>query len=426
MKHDIKIAVFGLGFVGLTTAIGFANHGFTTYGYEILSEKVLQLQQGCIPFFEKDLEENLENVLHKTLFITNKLQEALLDTDIIFYCIGTPMDKDGNANLSYICEALRQTSANIGLCKKQPILIIKSTVPPSSSQEIFIPFLHQSGIDVNQDSKSQAFLINNPEFLREGHAYHDFMNPDRIIIGTNNQSYLERVKTVYKPFNAPMFFTTLNSAEFIKYLSNTLLATNISFANEMSMIAQTIGDIDIKQSFQILHRDKRFHGSPSGITNYIYPGLGFGGYCLPKDTLALSKKASEKGLETNILNSVLKTNEKILDYYITKIQNEVTIDQKIIILGLSFKPLSDDVRDSKSATLIQKLLDMGYHNIYAYDPIATENFKATYSLPISYTKHLDETIKNDQCLIIVATAWPEFKQIHFNENQKILDLRFYL
>ena len=227
-------------------------------------------------------------------------------------------------------------------------------------------------------------------------------------------------KIAAKLYNVPILFSTLNTAEFIKYLSNTMLAVNISFANEMSMIAQNIGDIDIKKSFEILHQDKRFHGNPAGIASYIYPGLGFGGYCLPKDTLALHKKAKEKNFDAKILQSTLKTNDEILEFYVQKISSEVPKDKKLCILGLSFKPNSDDVRDSKSAALIKGLLQAGYSNIIAYDPMAIEVFKNTYNLNINYAQNLQEAIKDS--IIIIATAWEEFRDILNQDN--IYNLRF--
>ena len=419
MSSDIKISVFGLGFVGLTTAVGFANQGFRTFGYEINKEKLQMLQNKQIPFYEEGLQDALNKTLNTTLFLSHNPEEVLQDSDIIFYCIGTPMGDDGSADLNYLLQALKTTITHLSKCKTKPILVIKSTVPPSTTQNIFVPFLQSLNIRVNQGDQSDIILINNPEFLREGFAYSDFMNPDRIVIGAPHP--LDKIKTIYKPFNAPILFTNLNTAEFIKYLSNTTLAMQISYANEMSMIAQKIGDIDIKYAFKTLHQDKRFSGNPANITSYIYPGLGFGGYCLPKDTLALHKKAQENGFETKILKSILETNEDVLDFYIKKICLEISKDKKIGVLGLSFKPKSDDVRDSKSSILIQSLLKNNY-SIIAYDPMANEIFKETYRLPISYAQSANDLLKEaDVC--IIATAWEEFKNINFS-NKILYNLRF--
>lgn len=415
----MKIAVFGLGFVGLTTALGFAKKGFEVFGYEIDEKKVNSLKDLKIPFYEKDLDETLKEFLGKNFTITADITQALKDVNVVFYCIGTPMSEDGSANLSFLLKALKDTATNISLCAKKPVLVIKSTVPPSSSQEVFLPHLLSLNLKENED----FILANNPEFLREGFAYDDFMNPDRIVIGSKDSKSIKELELLYKPFNAPIHFVSLNSAEFIKYLSNTTLSLNISYANEMSMIAQVVGDIDIIKAFSILHKDKRFSGNPAGISSYLYPGMGFGGYCLPKDTLALYKKAKDAGYEAKILSNILSVNEEILNFYVDKIQNEVSKDENIGILGLSFKAQSDDVRDSKSATLIKKLLDLGFRNIYAYDPIANEIFKNTYDFKISYENSL-ESIKNKCKVLVLATAWDEFKTLLNDKDKKIYNLRY--
>lgn len=415
----MKIAVFGLGFVGLTTAVGFAKKGFEVFGYEIDENKAKALNELKIPFYEKDLDSALKDVLGVKLKITSDIKEALKNAKIIFYCIGTPMSDDGSADLSFLLTALKDTAANISLCDKAPILIIKSTVPPSSCKEVFIPHLQNLGLDAEKD----FILANNPEFLREGFAYDDFMNPDRIVIGSKDSKSIKELELLYEPFTKDIFFTSLNTAEFIKYLSNTTLSLNISYANEMSMIAQVVGDIDIIKAFSILHKDKRFSGNPAGISSYLYPGMGFGGYCLPKDTLALYKKAKDVGYEAKILKDILAVNEEVINFYANKLKNELSQDENIGILGLSFKPQSDDVRDSKSATFIKKLLELGFRNIYAYDPIANEIFKNTYDFKISYENSL-ESIKNKCKVLVLATAWDEFKTLLNEKDKKIYNLRY--
>ncbi|EAL0162421.1 UDP-glucose dehydrogenase family protein [Campylobacter jejuni] len=416
---SLKIAVFGLGFVGLTTAVGFAKKGFEVIGYEIDKNKASLLNNGEIPFYEEGLSEALNSVLEKQLKITNNVQEALKEARMIFYCIGTPMGEDGSADLSFLLGALKTTAENLTLCQKEPILVIKSTVPPSSCQDIFIPHLKSLGVVVGKE----CHIVNNPEFLREGFAYSDFMDPDRVVIGTQNGQIFKELEDLYKPFNAPVFFTSLNTGEFIKYLSNTTLSLNISYANEMSMVAQSIGDIDIINAFKILHNDKRFSGNPAGITSYLYPGMGFGGYCLPKDTLALYKKSKDKGYEAKILNDILKVNDEILDFYANKIDKEVSKEENIAILGLSFKPGSDDIRDTKSATLISKLVKLGFKNIYAYDPIANEIFAKTYDYKIHYEANLNDII-NKCNVLIIATAWQEFRPSINKQNKIIYNLRW--
>lgn len=418
----MKVAVFGLGFVGLTTAVGLAkkcvDNSIKIIGYEIESSKCQMLQNNQIPFFEEGLNQALKEVQGKNLTLTHDIKLALKDTKVIFYCIGTPMDQDGSADLSHILSALKTFAQNITLCEKKPILVVKSTIPPSSSSEVFIPFLESLGLQKEKD----FVLANNPEFLREGFAYDDFMNPDRILIGSQDSQTINELENLYKPFKAPIVFTNLNTAEFIKYLSNTTLSMMISYANEMSMIAQTIGDIDIPKAFKTLHTDKRFYGNPAIIVSYLYPGMGFGGYCLPKDTLALNKKAQDKGYKADILQNIIRVNEKILDFYLAKIKQETNESDRIAVLGLSFKPLSDDVRDSKSFSLIQKLISSGFKHIAAYDPIAIESFKETYALEIDYFYDLDNILK-DSDVFIIATAWDEFKNIPI-KGKKVYNLRY--
>ena len=408
----MKIAVFGLGFVGLTTAVGFANKGFEVFGFEIDKNKIKSIKKAKAPFFENGLDSALQAVINKNLHITDNIKEALDSVDIVFYCIGTPMSKDGSADLSYLLEALKMSAKNIKLCKESPIFVIKSTIPPSSLKEVFLPFLKNLGLVENKD----FILANNPEFLREGFAYDDFINPDRIVIGADFE--IKKLKELFANFNAPIFFVKPNTAEFIKYLSNTMLSMMISYANDMSVIAQHIGDIDIKRAFEILHLDKRFFGNPANITSYIYPGMGFGGYCLPKDTLALYKKSKMQGYESKLIKGILEINDRIIDFHINSINENLS--ENIGILGLSFKPNSDDVRDSKSYILIKKLLDKGYKNIHVFDPISNDIFNKTYKLDIKYHSSLDSIMQSCKSLII-STAWSEFKSL----DSKFVDKKIY-
>ena len=411
----MKVAIFGLGFVGLTTAVGFANRGIKTIGFDIDKNKIDMLRGLKLPFFENGLQKALKNAMGKNLAITDDIKIALDSVDMVFYCIGTPMDKDGSANLTYILDALKDSAKFIKMCKEKPIFIIKSTIPPASLKEVFLPFLCDLGLRENID----FMLASNPEFLREGFAYDDFINPDRIIIGADFE--IAKLREVYANFDAPIFFVSPNTAEFIKYLSNTMLSMMISYANDMSIIAKSIGDIDIKRAFEILHLDKRFFGNPANIVSYIYPGMGFGGYCLPKDTLALYQQSKTKGYESKLLNEVLDINDRIMDFHIDSIIEDFDVD--IGILGLSFKPNSDDIRDSKSYILIKKLMDRGYRYIHAYDPIANDIFHNTYRLGIKYHSSLDSILQSCKCLI-VATAWREFRDLESKCDKKIYNFRY--
>lgn len=415
------ITVLGLGFVGLTTALGFAEKGFKVFGYDVNKEKTSLLTEKKIPFYEEGLQEVLEKNLAKNFIITSDLNFAIENSKIIFLCVGTPSDEDGKADLKYIKSAIDDILKNLPK-KNKKIIVIKSTIPPSTTKKDICSYIESKDYIVGED----IFLANNPEFLREGHAWQDFIKPDRIVIGTEDEYSKSELEKIYKSFEAPIHFVSLNSGEFIKYLSNTLLSTLISYSNEMSMIASIIGDIDIQKSFKILSEDKRWEGTPATMATYAYPGCGFGGYCLPKDTLAMSFKAKEFGIQSKILNSVLDVNSDIKTFWVNKISKEVNTNCKIGILGLSFKPYSDDIRQTPAKDIIELLLQKGFNNIFAYDPLANNLFNEAYSLPIKYKDSIAE-ICNNSDIIIILTAWKEFseKQDLF-KDKNVYDLRYIL
>ena len=412
------ITVLGLGFVGLTTALGFCEKGFSVFGYDTDNEKVANLREGVVPFHEDFLVEKLTKYHNKNFTIVNDLNEAVSQSKVIFFCMGTPNNKDGSADLSFIFNAIKSIAKYLN----KQVLVIKSTVPPSSTKDIIKPFIEKLGLKVGKD----IGLTNNPEFLREGYAWDDFLKPDRIVIGEDDEKSGKVIEELYQSFNAPIYRVSLTTAEYIKYLSNTLLATLISFANEQSMIGKEIGDVDVKKAFDILHLDKRWYGSPANMAKYVFPGCGFGGYCLPKDTEALIARSLRQSYSPDILLSVLKVNEKIKDYVVRDILNRTSKEDYIGILGLSFKPNSDDVRDTPALEIIKKLLSNNYKNIIAYDPLAIGSFKKAYNLPITYSGSLRETVNNSSHLIIL-TAWNEFVKNNEMINQKnVLDYRYFL
>ncbi len=415
------ITVIGLGFVGLTTALGFSEKGLKVYGFDINKKKVNLIQNKKIPFFEKGLDEVLDKNLNNNFILTSSIEEAVKNSKVIIMCVGTPSDDNGRADLKYIKSALASILKATDKSDKK-IVITKSTIPPSTTRNEIIPFIENMGFKTGED----VFVANNPEFLREGHAWDDFINPDRIVIGTDDEYTKKVMREIYSKFNVPIHFVTLNTGEFIKYLSNTFLSTLISYANEMSMIADSIGGIDIKSAFKIFHEDKRWFGNPANMQSYAYPGCGFGGYCLPKDTQALVQKAKEYNYDAKILNSVLMVNSEIKPHWIDKIKKTVSTDKNITVLGLSFKPESDDIRQTPALEIIKLLLEAGYKNIIAYDPIANDLFDKTYNLPIKYSKSLNEAV-NASDTVVIATGWKEFKE---NKNifskKNIFDLRYIL
>lgn len=415
------IAVIGLGFVGLTTALGFSQKGNKVYGYDINQKQMGIIKSRKIPFFEKGLQEALENNLHKNFMLADSLESAIKSSNIIILCVGTPSDDKGKADLKYIKSALDTILANTDKTDKK-VIVIKSTIPPSTTEKDLIPYIEQKKFVIGKD----IFLANNPEFLREGYAWNDFINPDRIVIGTNDDYTKTIMSKIYSNFNTPVYFVSLNTGEFIKYLSNTFLSTLISYSNEMSMIADSIGGIDTKSAFKIFHEDKRWYGVPANMQTYAYPGCGFGGYCLPKDTQALIQKASEFGYVAKILTNVLAVNTEIKPYWIQKIQQNTQKDEQIAILGLSFKPDSDDIRETPALEIVKLLLKNGFNNIIAYDPISNDNFDKAYGLPIKYANSLGKAIENSNT-IIITTGWKEFRDNKNRyKNKNIFDLRYVL
>ncbi|MBT2725599.1 UDP-glucose/GDP-mannose dehydrogenase family protein [Bacillus sp. ISL-75] len=413
------ITVIGLGFVGLTTALGLSEKGYHVYGLDIDQKKKDQLRNGKIPFYEPNLNEKLNKHLNKGFTITDDLQEAVINSEVIFFCVGTPSKTDGSADLGYILEAIKNV---VGYIKKPEfkVLVVKSTIPPSTTSERIKPYLENLGFQVGVE----IGLTNNPEFLREGYAWDDFMNPDRIVIGQDDDKSGQIVEMIYQTFNAPIYRVSLNTAEFIKYLSNTMLATLISFANEQSLIARSIGNIDIKKSFQVLHLDRRWSGAPANMSSYVFPGCGFGGYCLPKDTMALVSQSLKNSYTPELLTSTLKVNDAIKEFVVSDVERKVEKNENIGILGLAFKPNSNDIRDTPAKAIIQGLLQKGYTNIIAYDPMANEEFKEVYGFPIQYSPNLSSLLSMVNHVVIL-TAWDEFSKNEESIKKKnVFDYRY--
>lgn len=412
------ISVFGLGFVGLTTAVGFAEKGIKVYGLDVNRERVDIIKDGKLPFFEPGLDDALVRNLNKTFYVTDDVKQAISESDCVYYCVGTPYGEGGQADLTYLYSAIDSTLKCIQ-DKKFRVLVTKSTIPPSTTSEKVIPYIENKGFSVG----GGIGVANNPEFLREGYCWDDFMNADRIVLGVSDKHSEEILRNLYKGFDIPVYAVSLNTGEFIKYLSNTLLATLISYSNEMSLIADTIGDIDVAEAFRILHMDKRWGGC--GMASYAYPGCGYGGYCLPKDTNAIYSLVKSKGFDAGILSNVISTNNSMPGFIAKRIEKGIERDGCIGVLGLSFKPGSDDVRDTPAAKVIKKLLEDGYNKIVAYDPIAIDEFKNHYSVNIEYRSDVHQVIEEADELVIL-TAWDEFKKLPSLTDKPIVDCRYML
>ncbi|MDR0271560.1 nucleotide sugar dehydrogenase [Paenibacillus sp.] len=410
----MRIAVFGLGFVGLTTALGFADKGFSVYGYDINKKRCAEIALGKVPFFEPGLDDALARNLGKTFTVANSAIDAAYKSDICFFCVGTPGLPDGSADLAHLLFAIDSVLETV---TKDCVLVVKSTIPPGTLNERVTPHVRAKG--------ANNPVAVNPEFLREGKCWDDFMNADRIVCGVKGDEAKNLLTEIYIPFGAPLHFVEPNTAEFIKYLSNSLLATLISYSNEMALLADAVGGIETARAFHILHEDRRLAGA--GINTYIYPGCGYGGYCLPKDTAALDAVARNRGFMPRVLEGVISLNNEIPDLTARKIAREAgEKSDKIGILGLSFKPGSDDIRESPAAKIIAALIQGGYDSIYTYDPLAMREFQKTYRLSITYCASAHEVCET--CgVVALVTAWGEFIGIDKAfPDTRFVDCRYFL
>ncbi|MGF6357536.1 UDPglucose 6-dehydrogenase [Paenibacillus sp. 4624] len=422
VKDSIDITVVGLGFVGLTAALGFAEKGYSVKAYDSDIYKTIELSKGELPFHEPGLSTMLNKHLKENLVLCDSLEESLSDAKLIFICVGTPYLEGAGLDLSMLLNVVKDI-CRFSSKDSYPSIIVKSTIPPGTMRTKIKPVVEDCGLRVGQN----IGLAYNPEFLREGNAWDDFMHPDRIIIGELDRVTSDSLVKLYESFTVPYAQVSAETAEMLKFSSNALLATMISFANEQALIAEHIGQVNIPELFRLLHMDKRWSGSPAGMINYVYPGCGFGGYCLPKDTLALKNAANQHGVEAKVLNAVMEVNLDISEHTVRKVIRSLKHrDEQIGILGLAFKPGSDDVRHSPAVGIIEALLDEGCTNLSAYDPMAMRNFEEHYGYPLKMANSLDEIVAGSDICVIV-TAWPEFQVLTDHASDiRIIDARYML
>lgn len=440
------VTVFGLGFVGLTTALGFAETGCKVFGIDVDTERKGFLREGTIPFHEPHMEEVLRKHIGQSFFVTDDIPAAIAESAYVFYCVGTPYRADGSADLTYLFSAIDSTLDAVH-DEKFRVLVTKSTIPPSTTAEKILPYIKGKG-----GKAEHLGVANNPEFLREGHCWEDFMEADRIVLGVNDETSKALLTELYEPMGIPIKCVSHSTGEFIKYLSNTLLATLISYSNEMAQAADAFGGIETAEAFRILHMDKRWNHC--NMSSYVYPGCGYGGYCLPKDTSAFYAQAAEKGFDAQILKQVIRTNTdrpaRIAEKIAACLRDTVQAENKktdagtgreagkdggtdmagyagtIGILGLSFKPGSDDVRDTPALKVIQALKKLGCTDIIGYDPVAMEEFARRYpDAEIRFADSLQEIYEKSDVLAIV-TAWEEFREAPGLGNKEIIDCRYML
>lgn len=402
----MNITIIGCGYVGLVTGVCFAEIGHHVLCVDIDPKKIDLLQKGMSPIHEPGLAALLQkNIENGRLSFTTNYSLAIEKSTLLFIAVGTPADKDGSADLGYVLEV----ADNIGQYLKQDALIVtKSTVPVGSATKINNVIGHQ----LKKRSLSiKVDVASNPEFLREGEAIRDFMNPDRVIIGVSSAQAAQTLRLLYQPMQLPaerILIMDIAAAELTKYGSNAFLAAKISFMNELSGLAESLG-VDIEQVKQGIGSDHRI-----GM-HFINPGCGFGGSCFPKDVQALAKLYTDNHLPAQMLNAVLTINENQKNVLVKKVKkyfNHDLKDKTIALWGLAFKPNTDDIREASSLTFINEMLRMGA-KIRAYDPVAMNNIDEVYRTEdnIRLCATAEEALHNSYILVVV-TEWSEFREFN--------------
>ncbi len=412
----MHIAVIGTGYVGLVTGACFAEFGVEVTCVDVDKNKIARLNQGIIPIYEPGLDNIVEkNSKAGRLHFTTDIKSAVEQALVIFLAVGTPPKEDGSPDMSYYQSAAKDIANCMNGYK---VLVTKSTVPVGTGKWL------RKFVEENQKFKTNFGVASNPEFLREGAAIEDFMHPDRVVIGSNEEDAIAVMKDLYRPLyliETPIVITSLEAAELIKYAANAFLATKISFINEIANLCDKIG-CDVHDVARGMGMDKRI-GS-----KFLHPGPGFGGSCFPKDTRALSTVAKQFGTDSMIVDTVIEVNERQRRAMIPKIENLIGDfkGKQISVLGLSFKPETDDMRESPAIEIIKEMQARGA-KIKAFDPVAME--EAKHCLPdIEYAKDEYEAIEGADVLVFL-TEWNQFRALDMErvknllKSPKIADLR---
>ncbi|AAC06391.1 UDP-glucose dehydrogenase family protein [Aquifex aeolicus] len=409
----MKLSVIGGGYVGLVTAACFSHLGHEVLVVEKIPEKVELLRRGKSPIYEPGLEELLrEGINEGRLSFTTDIKEGIEFSEVIFICVGTPSNPDGSADLSQVEEVARFTAKYMDSYK---LLVNKSTVPVGTQRKV------KRTVRLYLKNKELEFdVASNPEFLREGHAVKDFLEPDRIVVGVESERAKEVLLEIYKPITDkgfPILITNPPTAEIIKYASNTFLATKISFINMISDLCEKVG-ANVEEVAQGMGYDKRIG------KEFLRAGLGWGGSCLPKDTKAFIRILEELGVDATILKGALGINESRVDRLLQKLKDALWIlkGKTIAIWGLSFKPNTDDIREAPSLKVVERLLREGA-KIRAYDPKATENFKRVFieGEDLRYFDDKYKAVEGAEALLIL-TEWDEFKRANLERVKRLMEL----
>jgi UDPglucose 6-dehydrogenase len=408
----MKIVVIGTGYVGLVTGTCFAEVGIDVVCIDVDSKKIENLKNGIMPIYEPGLEEMvIRNAEKGRLQFSTVLKDNLPDADVAFIAVGTPPGEDGSADLKYVIAVAREIGQGIN---EHIVVVTKSTVPVGTANKV------RNAVQEELDKRSMNLefdVASNPEFLKEGAAIDDFLKPDRIVVGVESRRAEDVMRKLYKPFllnGHPIIFMDVPSAEMTKYAANAMLATKISFMNDVANLCEIMGaDVNMVR--------KGIGSDPRIGNRFIYPGIGYGGSCFPKDVKALIKTAAENGYNMRILNAVEEVNDAQKSVLFNKISthfNGVMKGKTFAIWGLSFKPKTDDMREAPSLVIIEKLLAAGA-NVKAYDPVAMHEAKKDLGEQIEYSKDMNDAIIDADALLII-TEWPEFRTPNFKVMGKLM------
>lgn len=408
----MKIAIVGTGYVGLVTGTCFAEMGTEVFCVDVNTEKIENLKKGIIPIYEPGLEDLVHrNQQAGRLHFTTDLTECLDDVEVLFSAVGTPPDEDGSADLKYVLEVARTVGRHI---KKHILVVTKSTVPVGTAKKVRQAI--QDELD-KRGAQIEFDVASNPEFLKEGAAISDFMSPDRVVVGIESEHAEELMTRLYRPFllnNFRVIFMDVPSAEMTKYAANAMLATRISFMNDVANLCEIVGaDINMV---------RKGIGSDNRIGNrFLYAGIGYGGSCFPKDVKALINTAKLNNYPMRILQAVEEVNDEQKSLLFRKLEKHFNGDLKgkrIAIWGLAFKPETDDMREAPSLVLIEKLLAAGCE-VYAYDPVAVEESKRRIGESVHYAKDIYDAVVDADALMLV-TEWKEFRMPSWSAIKKLM------
>ncbi|NOX86488.1 MAG: UDP-glucose/GDP-mannose dehydrogenase family protein [Chlorobi bacterium] len=408
----MKIVIVGTGYVGLVTGACFSEVGIDVTCVDIDKKKIENLKKGIIPIYEPGLENMVHRNLEKgRLHFSDSLKDSLIDAEVVFGAVGTPPDEDGSADLQYVLNVAREVGEHIN---DYTLVVTKSTVPVGTAEKVrkeISEVLKKRNADIEFD------VASNPEFLKEGDAVNDFLKPDRIVVGVDSKRAEDLMKRLYKPFTMnghPVIFMDIVSAEMTKYAANAMLATKISFMNDVANLCEIVG-ADVNMVRKGIGSDRRIG------KYFIYPGTGYGGSCFPKDVKALIRTAHQHGYDMAVLKAVEDVNErqksilygKAMKYFDGNLKGKT-----FGVWGLSFKPQTDDMREAPSRVIINRLLDAGAH-VKAYDPVAVDEAKRIFGDRVEFVNDQYEALIDTDALFLI-TEWPEFKFPSFKIMKKLM------